>query len=121
MNALEACLAGCPCTDKFAQRSKWILAEYDKLEMSRSQATSQLLETEDKLSSKNDTIALLRKMNSILSTKIEKTLRQLAQERRINSSLRAEITRDEDTIFGLKRQVCAGSAVAWHGQVQTFI
>jgi hypothetical protein len=121
INSLEACLAGCPCADSFDQRSRWILAEYDKLETLRAQATAELLEAKDRVSSKNDTIALLRKMNSILSSKMDKLLKQLTEERRVNSSLRAEITRGEDTILELKRHLCAQSAVAWHGQVQTFI
>lgn len=120
-NSLEACLAGCPCADSFAQRSQWILAEYDKLETSRAQATAQLLEAKDQVSSNNDTIALLRKMNSILSSKMGKLLKQLTEERRVNSSLRAELTRGEDIILELKRHPCAESTVAWHCQVQTFI
>lgn len=121
MDSLEACLAGCPCADSFAQRSRWIIAEYNKLETLRAQATAQLLEAKDEVSSKDDTIGLLRKMNSILLSKMDKLLKQLTEERRVNSSLRAEITRGEDIILELKRHPCAESTVAWHGQVQTFI
>ena len=47
ITTLESCLAGCPCAAALVRKSKWILAECDKLETSRLQATSQLLEEQD--------------------------------------------------------------------------
>ena len=97
MDTIETCLAGCPCVDSLAQRRKWILDEYDKLDTSRLQATLQLKQTEDTIHSQNDTIVLLRTMNSILSSRIEKVVSQLAEERRANSYLRTKMTLNEDT------------------------
>lgn len=121
MHTLEACLSGCPCVDAFAQRSEWILSEYDKLDASRSQATLQLHEAQEAVASQHDTIALLRTMNGILSSRVGKAIKQLAQERRVNSSLRREITRNEDTLLTLKSQIVPQGKADIPSHVPTYI
>lgn len=121
MNSLEACLGDCPCVDTLDERSKWITSEYDKLESSYFEAASQLLVLEDRVSRQDDTINLLRNITASLKSRLEKSVTQLADERKGNSSLRAEVKRNEDLVFDLRRRIIPEYTVSWPHQFPAFI